>query len=168
MNCFYKPEGIAEKTAALVLCLLSLLTVIFIFSNSMLSPDKSAETSGRLADIIAAIFPPETPIGAFLVNNLRKIAHFVEFAFLGTTVSALVALFAKNKKTMIPISAVFGFFVAFFDETLQIFSGRGPMIADVWLDVSGFVTLGAITHLAFFCYKKLKERRLCNGQNNRS
>lgn len=34
-------------------------------------------------------------------------------------------------------SVRFAFYVAFIDETIQIFSGRGPQIADVWLDVFG-------------------------------
>ena len=29
------------------------------------------------------------------------------------------------------------FFVAFIDETIQIFSGRGPQIRDVWVDLLG-------------------------------
>ena len=38
-----------------------------------------------------------------------------------------------------------GFTVAFFDETIQIFSGRGPMIADMWIDLGGFVCGSLIT-----------------------
>lgn len=34
-------------------------------------------------------------------------------------------------------SVRFAFYIAFIDETIQIFSGRGPQIADVWLDVFG-------------------------------
>lgn len=41
----------------------------------------------------------------------------------------------------------FAFYIAFIDETIQIFSGRGPQIADVWLDVLGAFCGAAIASL---------------------
>ena len=38
------------------------------------------------------------------------------------------------------------FAVAFLDETIQIFTGRGPMIQDVWIDLSG-AALGSLAGL---------------------
>lgn len=36
-------------------------------------------------------------------------------------------------------ACLLGLFAAFLDETLQLFSGRGSMVADVWLDFAGVV-----------------------------
>ena len=36
-------------------------------------------------------------------------------------------------------ACLLGLLAAFLDETLQIFSGRGSMVADVWLDFAGVV-----------------------------
>ena len=35
---------------------------------------------------------------------------------------------------------LFCFFIAFIDESIQMFTGRGPAIADVWIDTGGAVT----------------------------
>ena len=37
------------------------------------------------------------------------------------------------------VCGLLGLFAAFLDETLQLFSGRGSMVADVWLDFAGVV-----------------------------
>ena len=54
-------------------------------------------------------------------------------------------------------------FIAFLDETVQIFSGRGPEISDVWIDIFGFLTLFAITLGAAFAARvimnKLRKNR---------
>ena len=52
----------------------------------------------------------------------------------------------RNPGFHVAINTVFcGFTVAFIDETIQTFSpGRGPEIADVWLDMGGFSSGGLI------------------------
>ncbi len=48
-------------------------------------------------------------------------------------------------------SVRYAFYIAFIDETIQIFSGRGPQIADVWLDVSGAFCGTVIISLLSVC-----------------
>lgn len=158
MKLFRTPENRREWTAAVILSALILANLLFIFTNSMASVKDSGEASGFLAEIIKSIFPDGSAIGAFLSDNLRKIAHFVEFASLGLLVSLYTVIFSVNRKKTAPLSLVFGHFVAFFDETIQIFSGRGPMISDVWLDFSGFLTLTLITHTAAYLIRLHSER----------
>ena len=95
---------------------------------------------------------------------VRKTAHFVEFAVLG----GLLCLVCKVCMVTVGESGVgksvgksgvgesggeptksgvvravcaclLGLLAAFLDETLQLFSGRGSMVADVWLDFAGVV-----------------------------
>lgn len=142
----------------LLFLLLIIATVSFIFIQSMVPPEESAEQSGAVGEIIGEIIPPETSVGGYVQANIRKIAHFVEFAVLGAEVSVYIILFIRKIKYA-AFSFLFAFVMAFFDETVQIFSGRGPQITDVWLDVSGFaasaVLIYTVCSLVCFIRKKM-------------
>jgi VanZ family protein len=84
---------------------------------------------------------------------VRKLAHFTEFFVLGLE---LLTFFAYRKPLFLQaflLALTHGFFTAFLDETIQIFSGRGPMIQDVWLDVCGFA-VGASLMLGIMVWTK--------------
>ena len=121
----------------MLLCLI-VGTVVFIFRRSTLPPEESTKESNIVGEIIEEIFPPETPVGGYVQKNLRKLAHFTEFFVLGLEVALYVSLFIR-KKLAVLLSVPFGFIVGLCDETIQIFSGRGPSIFDVLIDFSGFL-----------------------------
>lgn len=130
----------------LVLCIIA--TVTFIFYNSTLPPEQSSEQSGAIGDIIAGIIPPDTTLGAFLQTYLRKIAHFTEFGLLGMLVTFLLLLSEEKKLRHITYSFTFAMTVGLADETIQIFSARGPQVEDVLVDVGGYIFFGILTFLA--------------------
>ena len=134
-----------RKTFSVILLLLTLLTVGFIFYNSALPPEKSQEQSSTVGDIIAEIIPPETEAGGFVQKYLRKIAHFTEYGLLGIELMLLCAVFAKRKLRFGILSLGAAVLVALIDETVQIFSARGPAVQDIWIDVGGFVFFALIT-----------------------
>ena len=100
---------------------------------------------------------------------VRKTAHFVEFAVLGGLFGLVTGAGAKTGEpgagsercgvrgggavrdesercgvrgggaVRAICACLLGLLAAFLDETLQIFSGRGSMVADVWLDFAGGV-----------------------------
>lgn len=117
----------------------TLATIIFIFSNSCKSQSVSQAQSGRFLSLVKpllAFFVGEEHVTIHLV---RKLAHFSEFGLLGAEGGLLLWLYAKkDKKSMAHTTAAL-FATAFLDETIQIFTGRGPMIQDVWLDFAGGV-----------------------------
>ena len=76
-------------------------TVVIIFVNSALPPEVSAEQSGTVGGIIAEIIPPDTDLGAFIQEYLRKIAHFTEYGLLGIEISLLVFFYFKTITTHI-------------------------------------------------------------------
>ena len=132
------------------LVVLILLTIGFIFVQSMLPPEKSSEESDAVGEIIGEIIPPETKPGEFIQINIRKLAHFFEFALLGVELSLYAVLFLREKGFILKTYAA-SLFVALVDETIQIFSGRGPAIFDVWLDFFGFLTAASFVYaVAFF------------------
>lgn len=150
-----------RRVAEILLILLILATVVFIFVQSMLPPEKSAEQSGAVGEIIEEIIPPETEAGDYVQKNLRKIAHFVEFFILGAEVSLYVIFFMPKTKFAL-MTFPSALILAFFDESIQILSKRGPAILDVWIDFSGFVSASLITYAIFsiiaFIYKKCKQK----------
>lgn len=131
-------------TKTKILLVLLILTLTFIWGHSMVPKSVSADESGRalklLYPLLSLFFDPKD-----ITNHLvRKMAHFTEYAVLGMELRILVGMYRSNgkaalfNKEMVFIPAVaYAFFTSFIDETIQIFSGRGPQIADVWLDIFG-------------------------------
>ena len=155
---------VEKKTVLkIILIVLIALTVAFIFGQSMLPPEKSGAVSDKVGDTLEEIIPPETPVGGFVQKNVRKLAHFVEFFVLGIFVSAYVVFFLpKIKYALHTLPAAF--ILASLDETIQIFSGRGPSIRDVWIDFSGFLASALIFYTAstivIFTVRKIKDKKI--------
>ena len=144
--------------AIALLCLIA-LTLIFIFTQSTLSPSTSGAESGAVREFLENFFSYERPLGAFVLNNLRKIAHFAEYGLLGFEISLYVSLFSVDFVKIAPYTPLVGHSVAFVDETIQIFSGRGPAILDVWIDTFGFITASLFVFTAAFILRESKLKK---------
>ncbi len=138
-----------------VLILSMIATISFMFYQSLKSQEKSAETSEKVEQIIEPILPSDTPVGGYVQDNIRKIAHFIEFFLLGAELSLFVLLFHR-KRLFVVGSYMIAVVVALLDETIQIFSDRGSSVADVWLDVLGFVTAATVVYVIGFLYLHFK------------
>ena len=132
----------------LVILILLALNLAFIFIQSALPPEKSEETSDKVGEIVGEIIPPETKPGAFIQINLRKIAHFIEFAALGLLSSLYVVFLGESIKRVV-LTLAHAPSVALLDETLQIFSGRGSSVKDVWIDTLGFFTAAILFYTVY-------------------
>lgn len=137
---------------ALRIVLLTLIaaTLVFIFVNSALPPEKSSEASDGFSDFIATIIPPDTTLGGFIKDYIRKIAHFTEYGLLGMLLALYLSLFAKRRVRAALFSPLFALVVGFIDESIQIASKRGPEILDVWIDIGGFVFFSLIAYGVIF------------------
>ena len=162
---FYKLSDLSKAKRSVAISLLSLIgiTVAFIFIQSMLSRETSGAESGAVREFLERFFSYDSPFGAFILNNLRKIAHFAEYGVLGAEISLFVSLFAKDSMKLMPYTPLVGHGVAFIDETIQIFSGRGPAILDVWIDTLGFITLSFAVYLVFFLRDLISKKETENG-----
>ena len=80
---------------------------------------------------------------------VRKIAHAVEFCVL-----ALIISIAWKK----PVRSLYaGFTLAFLDESLQVVTGRGALITDIWIDLIG-VGIGTLIGWIIARKQVVKER----------
>ena len=138
-----------RSAVRIVLIVLIVLTIGFIFGQSMLPPEESSAESDAVGEFVGEIIPPETKPGEFVQVNIRKIAHFFEFALFGLELSLYAVIFLREKSFILKTYA-FSLFVALVDETIQIFSGRGPSVFDVWLDFFGFSTFASLVYITAF------------------
>lgn len=138
------------------LALLLVLTLCFIWGNSLLDREDSAEVSGDLMDRFGVLF---RLLGLDTEDDhwLRKTAHFLEFAALG---AELAALFFLNRGRDLQSGANAAFaalLAALADEGLQYLSARAPEVRDVALDFSG--ALCGILLLALLWRRKRRTTR---------
>ncbi len=138
-------DGKKIKIIRILLIVLISISVLSCFIQSLMPPEVSERESDTVADVIAEVIPPDTAVGEFTETNIRKIGHFFEYGIIGLELAIYGALFITGKLRTALISLAFAHSVAFVDESLQIISGRGPAIADVWLDTIGFCVFYLLT-----------------------
>lgn len=150
-----------RKAACITLVLLIVLTLCFIFGNSLVSRDDSAEQSGRIVRLLKPILDPEDRLTYDEFHKIvRKTAHFVEYAALGFECT-LLAFFVNVKLRLCGAlySAGGCLLAADIDEFIQSLVDRGSAVADVLLDFSGSVFGIAIGCAAVYVAIKIKNKR---------
>ena len=141
-----------KKTIYIVLfCLI----LCFIWGNSLLS----REVSGAISHFVADIFGGDQGATEEGHHFVRKLAHFSEFAALGAVFLLLTGEYTSDRAKRAFSVAFVGAFVPLCDETIQIFSGRGPALADVWIDVAGYATGAILTVAVIILVSRVTSRR---------
>ncbi|MCL2088573.1 MAG: VanZ family protein [Oscillospiraceae bacterium] len=119
---------------------LSILCVVFIFSNSLASGDDSGSQSDTALRIIQDIIS-RAGISPALVSSyaVRKFAHFFQFLTLGLLASYTAKLWYGSLKSRVFMLSFFGIFIPVADEFIQIFiDGRVSSVEDIALDACGY------------------------------
>ena len=130
-----------RKRWNIILGLLVLLTLAFIWGNSLLPRTESQEISrGLLAELCAALEHVGLHIDPQNDHWLRKLAHFGEFGMLGAELGLLLCLNRRQSVQGFVNCAFAGLAVAVTDEALQLIPNRGSQVQDVLLDFAGFLT----------------------------
>ena len=136
------------------------VTLSFIWAHSCMGMEDSAEESGFFYELLCPFFEIFMGEGNVTELFIRKLAHFTEFFGLGLELMLFMKLFfLKSDWKMILNEWITGTFCALIDETIQIFSGRGPAILDVWLDSAGCMTGITIMLCVMVVKEKLKKRK---------
>jgi VanZ family protein len=137
-----------NKKAITILSIIILATLAFIWIHSCMDREDSSMESGFVYDLLCPFFELFMGKGNVTEHFIRKLAHFTEFFGLGLELMLFMRLEFLKIKPVLPVNAwVFGTFCALIDETIQLFSGRGPAVQDVWLDSAGCLT-GVLIMLA--------------------
>lgn len=156
----------------IVLVAAIVLTLAFIFSNSLKPAAQSSNQSSSVVDKVqdvTSVIAPNSPIATAkgddykkLHDVIRTLAHFSEFALLGALLCWCWYAFTFDKRMLVlPASAIL--IVPLVDEILQSFSnGRATEWSDVGMDVLGGLTgaLFALCALALgvLIYRKRKAK----------
>lgn len=141
-----------------ILSAVTLFMIAFIFANSATDADSSSQSSTSVMDLLNGIFN-FCHINITLSENfVRKLAHFVEYFILGTSMFFTARSFDLRKTYCVFTVPLIGFVVASIDETIQrFFSGRSCQFSDVMLDFVG-VTVAVFIMTAFLYIINKKDR----------
>lgn len=149
-----------------VFFIIYVMTCIFIWSNSMIDAEGSRAMSSSFVTRFLALFNLKyADLSGFLklfIKYVRKFAHYGEFALLGfLSATWNYKRFGKADFSMFRTAFLYSFFVAFIDESIQLFVfGRSGEIRDVWIDTAGIVSgllLFLIIKLIFLRKKEKKD-----------
>ena len=150
-----------RRAACITVTLLIVLTLCFIFGNSLLSRDDSAEQSGRIVKLLKPILDPNDRLTYDEFHKIvRKTAHFVEYAALGFE-CALLAFFVNSKlRSCGAIYSAGGCLLAAdIDEYIQLLVDRGSAVSDVLLDFCGAVFGIAVSFTVVYIILKIKDKK---------
>ncbi len=129
-----------KKIAYYLMIPLIALTLALIFWFSTMNKEASAEMSNGFAKIFGDFIDKIISIFTDESVNIRKVAHFAEYAVLGAEVAIFADLVSRFKPQTVCNIAFFGLASAVADESIQIISSRGASVSDVLLDCRGYAT----------------------------
>ena len=119
-----------------LICALFVAWTLMIFNRSMQPAAVSDQESGALLGFLQDFLPLK-----LTMYQIRKAAHFAEFAVLGILAQLLFGGFCRTARGSILFAVFAGLVIALCDETIQLFVlGRTGQVKDIWLDVSGAVS----------------------------
>lgn len=157
-NFFNKKNNRAIICAVYAICILC--TLMFIFSNSSVDTETSKQQSGRIVELVKDIMGSLLSIeDDQLTHIVRKTAHFVEYCALGFEFALLAFYLSFGCKIRDVIyAASVSLLTANIDELIQLYSGRGSMVSDVFLDFGGALAgifIGyAVSYLVRYIYRR--------------
>ena len=139
---------------------LSLLTVAFIWGNSLKSIPQSSAQSSAVADKVQSVVDPQQKIERpTFHNHIRKLAHLIEFFALGLSVCGFtLCLGYECKKRLISLPLLIVLLIAVGDEFIQSFTGRGSMVSDILLDFAGALAGLMVSALIYRIILKFKTK----------
>ena len=145
-----------NKKAITILSICIAATLAFIWIHSCMGQEESSQESGFIYDLLCPFFELFVGKGNVTEHFIRKLAHFTEFFGLGLELKLLMKLVLLDTPYILRMinAWTLGTMCALIDETIQIFSGRGPAIADVWLDSAGCLTGVLLMSLIIFVVNK--------------
>lgn len=121
----------------LILWIAVILTLAFIFSQSLLNQKISNKESKIVKETIVRPVHEAVTGSKKVPFDVRDVAHIVEFTVLGFE---LVLLFKNRNRILHTVRSVsYCGMVALIDESIQDFSGRAPQVVDIWYDILGAV-----------------------------
>lgn len=155
-----------KKRSRIILLVLTILTVLFIWGQSMLPTARSSNESKTVTEVIVKPVKEAITGNRTIKDNVvRKWAHAIEYAALGIELTLLIRGRQNLWLTLLRVFS-YGTGIALLDETIQIFSGRGPKVQDVWIDALGVAIGMTVTTVVLVIIRVVKQHRSANHIRN--
>ena len=137
-----------------LLLLLILLTLCFIWGNSLMNAEQSSDLSNGLLDYLRPLMD-KLGLNTDSDHGLRSLAHLSEFCLLGAELALLFLMEHGLCSAIFRKSALLSLLTAIVDELLQCLNDRSAQLIDVGLDF-----VGACIGIALVCLiaGRLKKR----------
>ncbi len=133
-----------------LVCTLFAAWTLMIFSRSLQPAPVSNQESKAALELLERTLQVE-----LTMLQIRKAAHFLEFAVLGVLAQLMFGGLCRMWKESILFAIVAGLVIALCDETIQLFvAGRAGQVEDIWLDL-----FGAICGVLIVCVLRFLVRR---------
>lgn len=151
-----------DRTKKILLITVSALIVItlgFIWVNSMISQDKSASESQAVYEVVKPVFDATFGEDVITHDICRKLAHATEFMALGAELVCLYMILNRGFSVRFIEVFSYGLFVAVIDESIQILSKRGSQVKDVLIDYLGYLIGIVCAYIVFLIIKTVKDKK---------
>lgn len=155
-----------KRIAAIIIdSILILLTISFIFGNSLMDVKQSTNASDSVTEMVEKLPPVQNAIqnNKITKNDLdriiRSFAHIIEFCALGIE-TMLLLLLAKLKPLSLSVFLPFFFclILGLADECLQLRTDRAAEVIDVLKDFAGSL-VGGLAVLAIYSIISIYKRK---------
>lgn len=149
------------KKKRLILWIAVILTLAFIFGQSLIDQEASVKESSVVQEKIVQPVHEAVTGKETLSYNIRDIAHITEFLVLGLELLLLL----RDRKIPIRLLRAVSYCgcVALIDESIQYFSGRAPQVVDIWYDITGSVVGVFIALLIVLIVERLNRHKEQEG-----
>ncbi len=148
-----------RKIAIAIVSTTILLTIAFIWSNSLKPSSQSRETSAGVYGGVQGFLDVIFGKGTISHGIFRKFAHIFEFFVLGVQFVIFFTLIYHFKAKNIIWIFASCILVAIIDESLQNISKRMPSITDVLIDAIGIILAVGISYAFGYLIKRYKIKR---------
>lgn len=151
-----------KRLFAALLPVLTLLSVLYIFSNSLENePEafkKKSAVVKKVEEIVEVITKEEIDLDAKELPIVSKIAHVVEYSAFAFLFTLTIGFYRGKTASYIERILFAGVMVALADENLQsLVRGRTARVSDVVIDLAGILIGYWIASLIVFLIARRKK-----------
>lgn len=148
-----------SKSFKIIMFVLTACLIAFAFIHSSMPADVSGEESENVMFFLQNILKFLGFSTELTDHIVRKAAHFIEYAAIGSLLMCCAYSFNRFKPYKYYVHMLFaGLATAVCDETIQLnVVGRSGQVVDVLLDFSGVIFGTLIMLVAFTIYKRIRK-----------
>lgn len=149
-----------HRIGIIVITILILLTVCYIFFNSLQTGVDSVERSKGISDTVQSVIDPDNTIEPTdFHRSVRKMAHFMEFFGLGAVLYLLTVIVSRKLVGVFTFCPLFlALAIAVTDEYIQSFTERTSSAKDILIDFGGALCGMTLILIGAVIYKKIEEK----------